>query len=101
VSKQTLATSEDDARRLIENDIKSHDVFVYMKGTPAQPRCGFSANVCRILNSYPDVKYGSRDVLEDEQIRQAIKQFSDWPTLPQVFVKGEFVGGSDIIGTWQ
>ena len=98
VYKQQLSTSEDDAKRLIENDIKSHHVFVYMKGTPQQPKCGFSANVCRILGAYPGVKFGSRDVLEDEHIRTAIKQFSDWPTLPQLFVKGEFVGGSDIVG---
>lgn len=64
----------EDAKRLIAQDIQSHKVFLYMKGTPAAPRCGFSNNVCRILNTYPGVKYGSRDVLEDEFIREGIKQ---------------------------
>jgi len=86
------------AKSQIQKDISTHDVFLYMKGTPDAPKCGFSANVVRILSAYPNVKYGSRDVLEDEYVREAIKQFSDWPTLPQLFIHGEFVGGSDIVG---
>lgn len=74
--KQSVSSSLEEARASIEKDIASHQVFVYMKGSPDSPKCGFSANVCRILNAYPGVKYGSRDVLEDEYVRQAIKQFS-------------------------
>jgi monothiol glutaredoxin len=97
-SKARVSTGLEDAKNQITKDIGTHEVFLYMKGSPAQPRCGFSANVVKILNAYPGVKFGSRDVLEDEYVREAIKQFSDWPTLPQLFVKGEFVGGSDIVG---
>lgn len=148
IRKSRVSSSVDDAKAQISQDIASHDVFLYMKGTPAQPRCGFSANVVRILSQYPEVQFGSRDVLEDEFVREAIKQhrsaqcqcitakteakegntnetphplillfalmpslfirltcfcsclsfsFSDWPTLPQLFVRGEFVGGSDIV----
>lgn len=89
--------SVESAKAQIAQDVSSHEVFLYMKGTPSQPRCGFSANVVKILSAYPGVKFGSRDVLEDDLVREAIKQYSDWPTLPQLFVKGEFVGGSDIV----
>ena len=67
-----------------------------MKGSPASPKCGFSANVVRILQ-HLGAAFSSRDVLEDPTVREAVKQFSDWPTLPQLYVNGEFVGGSDII----
>ena len=95
----------------------ANGILVYMKGTPAMPQCGFSNMVCRILDGYgagvayvasascdadkqcdvTDVKYASRNVLEDPELRQGIKSFTAWPTIPQVFVAGEFVGGSDIL----
>lgn len=86
----------DDATSTIEADIKGNEVFIYMKGSPDAPQCGFSNMACRILDAY-NFKYGSRNVLADEGIREGIKKFTGWPTIPQVFVKGEFVGGSDIL----
>ncbi|KAG6542082.1 hypothetical protein Mapa_016499 [Marchantia paleacea] len=80
----------------IESDIKNNPVMVYMKGVPEAPQCGFSAMVVRILQEY-GVPYNSRNVLADPQLRDGIKQFSRWPTIPQVFINGEFVGGSDIL----
>ncbi|CAG9462325.1 unnamed protein product [Pedinophyceae sp. YPF-701] len=67
-----------------------------MKGTPDAPQCGFSNAVCRVLDAY-GVKYGSRNVLLDDGIREGIKQYTNWPTIPQVFVDGEFIGGCDIL----
>lgn len=80
----------------IEQDIKDNPVMVYMKGVPDAPQCGFSAMVVRILKEY-DVDYNSRNVLADPELREGIKQFSRWPTIPQVYINGEFVGGSDIL----
>ncbi len=80
----------------IKKDISSNKVFLYMKGTPDFPQCGFSAQVVQILTSLK-VPFGSRNILAEPDVRQAIKDFSDWPTLPQLYVKGEFVGGCDII----
>lgn len=80
----------------IEDDIKGNKVFVYMKGVPEAPMCGFSAMACRILNAY-GVPYGSRNVLADPEVREGIKQYTAWPTIPQIFIAGEFVGGSDIL----
>ncbi|KAK9814449.1 hypothetical protein WJX72_006058 [[Myrmecia] bisecta] len=80
----------------IKQDIGSHEVFIYMKGNPEAPQCGFSNMACRILDAY-GVKYGSRNVLADPDIREGVKKFSQWPTIPQVYIKGEFVGGSDIL----
>ena len=80
----------------IKADITDNKVFLYMKGTPQEPMCGFSAQVIQILNYY-EVEYGSKNVLADESLRQGIKEFSDWPTIPQLYIKGEFVGGCDII----
>ncbi|KAL6765051.1 monothiol glutaredoxin-S15 [Haematococcus lacustris] len=85
-----------DAADVIKNDISSSDVFLYMKGVPKQPQCGFSNNVVRLLDAY-GVQYGSRNVLADPSIREGVKKFSNWPTIPQVYVKGEFVGGADIL----
>jgi len=85
-------------KNLIENDIRKYNVFLYMKGSPETPRCGFSRNVVDILNEL-GVEYGSRDVLQDEAVREGIKQFSNWPTIPQLFIGGEFVGGSDIVAS--
>jgi monothiol glutaredoxin len=80
----------------IQNDIESNDVVLYMKGTPVFPQCGFSAAVVGVL-THMGVPFKSVDVLSDPEIRQGIKEFSNWPTIPQVYVKGEFVGGCDIV----
>lgn len=84
------------AAEVIEADIKGHDVFLYMKGFPSAPQCGFSYQVVAILNAM-GVPFSSRNVLEDDAIREGVKEFSDWPTIPQLYVKGEFVGGCDIV----
>jgi monothiol glutaredoxin len=80
----------------IKNQIETNDVVLYMKGSPAMPQCGFSATVCNILSKL-GVDFMSVDILRDEELRASIKVFSDWPTIPQLYVKGEFVGGCDII----
>ena len=80
----------------IAADIASSDVVLFMKGTPVFPQCGFSAAVVQILSTL-GVKFKAVDVLKDTEVRQGIKEFSNWPTIPQLYVKGEFVGGCDII----
>src|ERR1700757_1715670 len=80
----------------IQGDITANDVMLYMKGTPMFPQCGFSARVIQIL-THMGVPFHSANVLEDDELREGIKVFSQWPTIPQLFVKGEFVGGCDII----
>jgi len=80
----------------IKQDVTSNPVVLYMKGTPVFPQCGFSAAVVQILSEL-GVKFKGIDVLTDPEIRQGIKEFSSWPTIPQLYVKGEFVGGCDII----
>jgi monothiol glutaredoxin len=80
----------------IESLITSSPVFVFMKGNKLMPQCGFSNNVVQILNSL-GVPFETFDVLSDMEIRQGIKDYSEWPTIPQVYVKGEFIGGSDIL----
>ena len=80
----------------IEGLIKSSPVFVFMKGTKLMPQCGFSNNVVHILNAL-GISFETFDILSDMEIRQGIKEFSDWPTIPQVYVQGEFIGGSDIL----
>ena len=80
----------------IEKDISTNDVVVFMKGTSQIPQCGFSAAVAQIMAQL-GVSYKDVNVLEDNIIREGIKEFSDWPTIPQVYVKGEFLGGCDII----
>ena len=84
------------AKSRIEETIKGNDVVLYMKGTKSMPQCGFSSRVAGVLN-YMGVDFADVNVLADEEIRQGIKDFSDWPTIPQLYVKGEFVGGCDII----
>ncbi|KQQ40603.1 glutaredoxin [Methylobacterium sp. Leaf125] len=84
-----------DVNTAIENEIKSQDVVVFMKGTPQFPMCGFSGQVVQILN-YLEVPFKGVNVLDDMAIRDGIKAFSNWPTIPQIYVKGEFVGGCDI-----
>jgi monothiol glutaredoxin len=80
----------------IAKDIAENDVLLFMKGNPVMPQCGFSAAVVHILSEL-GVKFKSVDVLKDPEIRQGIKEFSNWPTIPQLYVKGEFVGGCDIV----
>jgi monothiol glutaredoxin len=85
-----------DAKTRIEETVKSADVVLYMKGTKDMPQCGFSSRVAGVLN-FMGVQFTDVNVLADEEIRQGIKDYSDWPTVPQLYVKGEFVGGCDII----
>ena len=80
----------------IKDTVKANDVVLFMKGTKTMPQCGFSSKVAGVLN-FMGVEYADVNVLADEGIRQGIKEFSDWPTIPQLYVKGEFVGGCDII----
>jgi monothiol glutaredoxin len=85
-----------DAKSRIDETVKANDVVLYMKGTKMMPQCGFSSRVAGVLN-YMGVDYADVNVLADDEIRQGIKDYSDWPTIPQLYVKGEFVGGCDII----
>ena len=85
-----------DPQARIADIVNRHDVVLFMKGTPLFPQCGFSSKAVAILE-HLGVGYDSVDVLQDQDIRQGIKAFSDWPTIPQLYVKGEFVGGSDIM----
>ena len=80
----------------IQKDIDTHKIMLYMKGNKDMPMCGFSNQVVHILNQV-GVEFEAKNVLEDEVLRQAIKEFSDWPTIPQLYVNGEFIGGCDII----
>ena len=80
----------------IDNEVKTNDVVLFMKGTPQFPQCGFSGQVVQILD-YIGVDYKAINVLSDADIRQGIKDYSNWPTIPQLYIKGEFVGGCDII----
>lgn len=80
----------------ISDIVNAHDVVLFMKGTPLFPQCGFSSRAIAILD-HLGVGYDSVDVLQDMEVRQGIKDYSDWPTIPQLYVKGEFVGGSDIM----
>lgn len=86
----------DDTNARIQTLVDSNDVLLFMKGTPLFPQCGFSNRAVSILN-HLGVAFESVDVLQDQEVRQGIKAFSDWPTIPQLYVKGEFVGGSDIM----
>ncbi len=80
----------------IQNTLAENDVVLYMKGTPVFPQCGFSAVVVNVLGNL-DVTYKGINILEDDELRQAIKDFANWPTIPQLYVKGEFIGGCDIV----
>jgi len=84
------------ATETIQNTVNANDVVLFMKGTKMMPQCGFSSRVAGVLN-FMGVSYQDVNVLADPEIRQGIKDFSDWPTIPQLYVKGEFVGGCDII----
>jgi monothiol glutaredoxin len=87
---------DENTRERIQTEVESNDVLLFMKGTPVFPQCGFSAAVVQVL-SHLQVKFNSVNVLENMDIREGIKHYSDWPTIPQLYVKGEFVGGCDII----
>ncbi len=86
-----------DVQKIIDEQVKSHPVVLYMKGSPSMPRCGFSATAVQILQACGVGEVFAVDVLADEGIRQGIKEYSNWPTIPQLYIKGEFVGGSDIM----
>ena len=88
--------TDNPALDLIRKDITDNEVVLFMKGTPNFPQCGFSAAVVQVLN-HLGVKFKGVNVLADDQIRQGIKEFSNWPTIPQLYIKGEFVGGCDIV----
>ena len=83
-------------KTLIKNEIDNSDVCLFMKGTPAVPECGFSMAISNILK-HLKINFKGINVLEDDKIREGIKEYSDWPTIPQLYLKGEFVGGCDIV----
>jgi monothiol glutaredoxin len=91
-----MTTMTDDTKARLDSVVNGSDVLLFMKGTPLFPQCGFSSRAIAILD-HLGVEYATVDVLQDQQIRQGIKEYSDWPTIPQLYVKGEFVGGSDIM----
>ncbi len=86
----------DPAQKAIDDAVKANDIMLFMKGTPTFPQCGFSSVVVQILDVI-GAEYTATNVLENQDIREGIKTYSDWPTIPQLYVKGEFVGGCDII----
>lgn len=94
--KKKVVSDTDAALKLIDEHVKANSVMLYMKGTPSQPMCGFSARVVGVLTEQ-GVDYGSVNVLDYPAIREGIKQYSQWPTVPQLYVQGEFVGGCDIV----
>jgi monothiol glutaredoxin len=96
VSDQALDTAADPVHAFIAQTVGQHDVVLFMKGTPDSPRCGFSSLAVQILD-HVGAPFVGVDVLQDDGLRDGIKSFTDWPTIPQLYVKGEFVGGSDIV----
>lgn len=86
-----------DVQERIRNTVTENSVVLFMKGTPQQPMCGFSMTAVQILNACGIKEFHSVNVLEDQDVRQGIKTFANWPTIPQLYVKGEFVGGADIV----
>jgi monothiol glutaredoxin len=96
VSEQALDTAADPAHAFIARTVAQNDVVLFMKGTPDSPRCGFSSLAVQILD-HVGAPFVGVDVLQDDGLRDGIKAFTDWPTIPQLYVKGEFVGGSDIV----
>ena len=87
---------EENIKQKIKSEIESNDVCLFMKGTPDVPQCGFSMAVSNVLK-HLDVKFKGINVLEDNEVREGIKEFSEWPTIPQLYIKGEFIGGCDIV----
>ncbi|MET4682776.1 Grx4 family monothiol glutaredoxin [Brevundimonas faecalis] len=96
MTDQTTAQAADPVHAFIAQTVAEHDVVLFMKGTPDAPRCGFSSLAVQILD-HVGAPFVGVDVLQDEALREGIKAFTDWPTIPQLYVKGEFVGGSDIV----
>lgn len=94
--KKNVPEGLEDVMKLIDQQVKTNDVMLYMKGTPNRPMCGFSGRAVQILQSV-GADFSSVNVLEYPTIREGIKQYSEWPTIPQLYVKGEFVGGADIM----
>ena len=86
-----------DAKSLVHEQVTGHPVVLYMKGTPQFPQCGFSANAANLLKSCGVADFYAVNVLADEGIRQAVKDYANWPTIPQLYINGQFVGGSDIM----
>jgi monothiol glutaredoxin len=84
-------------QKVIHEQVTTHPVVLYMKGSPQFPQCGFSANAVRILGALGVQDFFSVDVLQEPEIRQGIKEYANWPTIPQLYIKGEFIGGSDIM----
>ena len=93
---ETMTMTEEEILEQIKRETGEHKVFLYMKGTPDMPRCGFSNQVVQILN-HTGVEYGARDILPDVRLRQVLSEWSNWPTIPQLFVDGKLVGGCDIV----
>jgi monothiol glutaredoxin len=91
-----VSTTNDEIRKFLEQAIAENDVMLFMKGTPDQPRCGFSMRTSAALNSL-GVRYAAMDILPDPRIREELSAISDWPTIPQLFVNGKLVGGCDIV----
>mgnify|MGYP000716201532 CR=1 FL=1 len=87
---------DDQTKNLIQNHIDNNDVCLFMKGTPDTPQCGFSMTVSNILK-HLNIEFRGINVLDDEDLRQGIKDFSDWPTIPQLYINGKFIGGCDIV----
>ena len=87
----------EDVQQLLKEQVTSHPVVLYMKGTPQFPQCGFSATAAQILKLCGVAQYASVNVLEDPEIRNGVKEYANWPTIPQLYIKGEFVGGCDIM----
>lgn len=86
-----------DIQQRIKEQVTTHPVVLYMKGSPQFPQCGFSANAVKILNALGVKEIFTVDVLQDPEIRQGVKEYANWPTIPQLYIKGKFVGGSDIM----
>lgn len=91
-----IESSNVSLKDIVVQDLKENPVMIYMKGIPEAPRCGFSSVAVRVLKEY-GVPFSSRNILEDMELKNAVKAYSHWPTFPQIFIKGEFIGGSDII----
>ncbi|MBI3480010.1 MAG: Grx4 family monothiol glutaredoxin [Nitrosomonadales bacterium] len=91
------ANQSTDVQQRIKGQVTAHPVVLYMKGNPQFPQCGFSANAVGILNALGVQDFFAVDVLQDPEIRQGIKEYANWPTIPQLYIKGEFIGGSDIM----
>ena len=96
MKKEGLYMAEETINQEIEAFIKQNPIALFMKGTAQQPMCGFSSQVVQILNQY-DVVYEAKNVLDDWNLREGIKAFSSWPTIPQLYVRGQFIGGCDIL----